>query len=480
MKVNLIYSETNDHVIGVNNDLYCKVSGDLKHFRKQTRRTINGKKNGIVTGYNTFKSIPTTLSDDKRSMIVISNNHYDELLEEGIEVYRTIDEIFGLNDKYLQFFIIGGSKIYHSFVNNYFDKIDLIYQTKFFEDVSNTINNITIGPIMIARNTINKKIELIESNDYTEMGQIFNGNEYITKSIDYQINIYQKKEMINHTELNYLKLLKKIITEKNIKTGRNGDIYSYFGGRLEFDLRESFPIITTKRMPCKTILRELLWFIRGSTSNKELNDKNVHIWDLNASREFLDSRNLNYKDGDLGPIYGFQWRHFGAEYKDCDTDYTNKGVDQLKWIIDEIKKNPSSRRLIMSAWNPIDLDKMALPPCHLMIQFNIDGEYIDGQMYQRSGDMFLGIPFNITSYSFLISIIGKLTGYIPRKFIHIIGDAHIYLEHEEAVLKQLERYPLKYPKLEIKNMTNIDDIHEDMFNIIDYQYFEGIKAPMIM
>jgi thymidylate synthase len=179
----------------------------------------------------------------------------------------------------------------------------------------------------------------------------------------------------------------------------------------------------------------LLWFIRGSTSNKELNDKKVHIWDQNSSREFLDSRNLTYDEGDLGPVYGFQWRHFGAEYENCLSDYKGKGIDQLKSIIDQIRDDPTSRRIIMSAWNPPDLHKMALPPCHVLCQFNVDtiNNKLNCQLYQRSGDMFLGVPFNIASYAFLTFIIAKITRYKPGKFIHILGDTHIYESHVDAV-----------------------------------------------
>jgi len=249
---------------------------------------------------------------------------------------------------------------------------------------------------------------------------------------------------------------------------------------MRFDLRQGFPLLTTKKMPWKTILRELLWFIQGSTDNKLLQEKKVHIWDGNSSKEFLKSRGLDtYEEGDLGPIYGFQWRHFGAEYIDHKTDYSDKGVDQLQWIIDEIKADPTSRRLLMSAWNPVDLHKMALPPCHVMVQFNIEGEYIDAQLYQRSGDMFLGVPFNIASYSFLLHIVGQLTGYTPRYLIHIIGDTHIYEKHIEAVHEQLQRVPSQFPQLRIKTLENIDSIQESDFKFENYCSFPTIKAEMV-
>ena len=234
-------------------------------------------------------------------------------------------------------------------------------------------------------------------------------------------------------------------------------------------------------MGYKTILRELLWFIKGSTDNQELKDKNVHIWDGNASKSFLESRGLSYEQDDLGPIYGFQWRHFGAEYKDRQTDYSGKGYDQLQWLINEIKENPTSRRLILSAWNPAALDEMALPPCHILCQFYVNQKEntLSCQLYQRSGDMFLGVPFNIASYAFLTYILCKLTGYKPGKFHHILGDAHIYEEHDTAVLLQIKRVPKLFPTLTISDrLTDIDTISEDMFKIENYESYSKISAPM--
>ena len=203
---------------------------------------------------------------------------------------------------------------------------------------------------------------------------------------------------------------------------------------------------------------------------------------LGDKRNFLSALIVPLFDNvenDLGPIYGFQWRHFGAEYIDCDKDYNNKGIDQLEYVINEIKNNPTSRRIIMSSWNPVDIPKMALPPCHVMIQFNIEPPYIDAQLYQRSGDMFLGVPFNISSYAFLLSIIGKICNYIPRKLVHIIGDAHIYQDHLDAVNIQLERTPLIFPTLEISDIDDINNINEDMFQIYNYNSEPSIKAKMI-
>ena len=200
---------------------------------------------------------------------------------------------------------------------------------------------------------------------------------------------------------------------------------------MRFDLTNNkIPLITTKKLAWKTCLKELLWFISGSTDNKILKQNNVKIWNDNASRDFLDSRGLhNLEEDDLGPIYGHQWRFFNAEYKNCSTDYNGKGVDQLKNIIDSLNdpNNRNSRRLLLSAWNPQQLDQMALPPCHVLMQFNVfDNDKLSVALYQRSGDMGLGVPFNIASYAFLTHLIAHHCNLKPVEFIHFLGNIHIY------------------------------------------------------
>ena len=221
----------------------------------------------------------------------------------------------------------------------------------------------------------------------------------------------QKGDCI-HDENQYLHLINDILEHGDMVEGRNGFAKTVIGSAMHFSLENGkIPILTTKKVAWKTCLKELLWFIRGSTSNKELQAENVKIWNGNASREFLDSRNLHHlAENDLGPVYGHQWRHFNAYYKTCDDDYSGEGVDQLQYIIDNLK-NPetrTSRRLVMSAWNPAQLDEMSLPPCHVLVQFNVtDKNKLSCSLYQRSGDVGLGVPFNIASYSFLTHIIAK-------------------------------------------------------------------------
>jgi len=231
------------------------------------------------------------------------------------------------------------------------------------------------------------------------------------------------------------------------------------------------------------VLEELLWFIKGSTNNDELINENVKIWEGNGSRDFLDSRGLtHYRENDLGPVYGHQWRFFNADYTSCDDDYSGKGVDQLQNIIDMLKdpKQRSSRRMIMSAWNPCQLNKMALPPCHVLAQFNVlSGNKLSCSLYQRSGDVGLGVPFNIASYSFLTHILATHCGLEAHEFIYHLGNCHIYDDHIEALSEQVKRTPYVFPKLTISSKkTNINDYEVSDFIIEDYKFHSAIKMEM--
>jgi thymidylate synthase len=233
-------------------------------------------------------------------------------------------------------------------------------------------------------------------------------------------------------------------------------------------------------MAWKTCVKELLWFIRGDTDNKILQDQKVGIWNGNSTREFLDSRGLTHRRvGDLGPVYGFQWRHFGAKYVDCDSDYSGQGVDQLEMCVDMLKNDKYSRRIIMSAWNPPDLDKSALPACHVLIQWYVDSnDKLWLQFYQRSADMFLGVPFNMFSYAIFLHMMSAKTGIAPGGVVHSIGDAHIYADHKDAVMEQLKNPILDQPKIKINFKDNWADYDITDFELIDYKSAGKISAPM--
>jgi len=262
---------------------------------------------------------------------------------------------------------------------------------------------------------------------------------------------------------------------------------STIGETMRFSLKDNtIPLLTTKKVAWKTCLKELLWFIKGDTNNKNLKNQNVSIWNGNASREYLDSRNLHYlKEDDLGPVYGHQWRFWNAPYSKelgCSETYNGKGIDQLQNVINSLN-NPEerfSRRIIMSAWNPEQLNEMALPPCHVLSQFKVtNNNELTCILYQRSGDVGLGIPFNIASYSFLTHLIAKHCDLKAKEFIHFIGDAHIYDDHCKVLNQQIDREPFQFPKLLIENKyVNINDYSINDFSLKNYNYYDAIKMDM--
>lgn len=287
-----------------------------------------------------------------------------------------------------------------------------------------------------------------------------------------------------HDENQYIALIDDIINHGDMVDGRNGKTLTVFGSSMHFSLENGeLPLLTTKKVAWKTCLKELLWFISGSTNNDLLNEKNVKIWNGNSSREFLDSRGLvNNRVNDLGPVYGHQWRFFNADYTTCDDTYNGKGVDQLDYIIKQLKdpKERYSRRLLMSAWNPGQLDEMALPPCHVLVQFNVlPGDKLSCSLYQRSGDVGLGVPFNIASYSFLTHLIALHCGLKAHEFCYHLGNCHIYDDHIEQLKIQRNKEPYKFPKLVIKDKKDdINDYIVDDFEIKDYKSHEPIKMNM--
>jgi thymidylate synthase len=289
----------------------------------------------------------------------------------------------------------------------------------------------------------------------------------------------------NNEEYQYLNLIKNILENGTCEEGRNGKTQSIFGASMRFSLKDGkIPILTTKKTAWKTCLKELLWFIRGKTNNQLLTEQGVHIWDGNSSREFLDSRGLqHYEVDELGPIYGHQWRHFNAKWQGDCYDYTGEGVDQLQQIIDALKdpKQRTSRRLILSAWNPCQLDEMGLPPCHILCQFNVhNGDQLSCALYQRSSDFALGIPFNIASYSLLTHLLAKHSGLKACEFVHFMGNCHIYEDHIEPIKEQLTRQPYQFPTVSIKQIReNINDYQVDDFEIHNYQSHQAIKMKMI-
>ncbi|MCA9386485.1 thymidylate synthase [Candidatus Dojkabacteria bacterium] len=269
----------------------------------------------------------------------------------------------------------------------------------------------------------------------------------------------------------YLEQL-KFVLDNGIKRGnRTGvDTIGVFGLQARYDLRNGFPAITTKKLFFKSLKAELLWFLEGSNNYKRLNELGSKIWDANAEADYWKPKAKF--DGDVGRVYGVQWRSWRAP--------DGSEIDQIKNAIERIKTKPTDRRIIVSAWNPGEIDEMALPPCHIMFQFYVEeNKYLSLQMYQRSADMFLGVPFNIASYSLLLAMIAQVTGLEPKEFIHVIGDAHIYENHIDQVQEQLSRKPYNPPELWLNpEIMDIDKFSMKDIKLKEYDYHPSIKADM--
>lgn len=276
----------------------------------------------------------------------------------------------------------------------------------------------------------------------------------------------------NHVDVQYLDLCDRILREGNQKSDRTGTgTVSLFGHQMRFDLSKGFPILTTKKVFFKGIVHELLWMLKGDTNIKYLVDNNVHIWD-----EWADEK------GDLGPVYGFQWRHFDADYHGIKNNFawpSSRGTDQIKEVIEQLKTNPDSRRMIVTAWNPNQVKDQALPSCHAFFQFYVANGKLSCQMYQRSADVFLGVPFNIASYALLTHMMAQIVGLEVGELVHTFGDVHIYNNHIEQIKEQMTRLPKNLPTLKLnKLITNIDDFKASDIFLDGYEHHPTIKGKV--
>ena len=311
----------------------------------------------------------------------------------------------------------------------------------------------------------------------------------------------QQAQQKPHEEHQYLTLIRDILHNGEHRPDRTGTgtLVIPFPPQHKYTLSRPdgtpiLPLLTTKRVFLRAVLAELLWFVSGDTDARTLQTQNVKIWDGNASRAYLDSIGLAHREeGDLGPVYGFQWRHFGAEYETCHSDYEGKGVDQLAEVVHKLRHSPYDRRIILSAWNPADLKKMALPPCHMFAQFYVsfpasaptreDGTKrgtLHTLLYQRSCDMGLGVPFNIASYALLTHMLARTCDLVPGSLTHTMGDAHVYLDHREALEVQVGREPRDFPTLNIRRESgcSIDGWKVEDFEVVGYEPHKGIAMKM--
>ena len=461
--------------IGKSNSLPWTIKEDMLFFKKKTLEIENKKKkNCVIMGRKTYQSIPKRFRPLKnRINIVLSKSNVIEDEEnENFKIFKELDDVLKFikkNKKKIETsYIIGGSSIYKLFiekdlVNDYYiNSVNKDYDCDvFFPEVN--LNNYklkTTKSIIINSKTsdtlANKRVDILTFKHY-----IFN----------------------NSYENNYLDLMKNILENGIDKIDRTGvGIKTIFANCLKYDIRDNkLPLLTTKNVPVRLIIEELLWMLRGSTNAKELQDKKVRIWDGNSTREFLDNRGLNHlPEGDIGAGYGHQLRFFNAEYKTCNTDYTGKGFDQLNYVIDLLKNNPTSRRILFCYWNPSQLKNAALPPCHLLYQFfvNTNNNEISCCLYQRSSDYFLANNYNAISAIILTHILGNICGYKPAEFTHFIADTHIYKNHFEQCKEQLTRTPTIFPKIYVDKKDKIGDYTIKDINIVNYFPQSVIRGKM--
>lgn len=496
--LNLIVAVDNEYGIGKNNTIPWYIPNDLKFFRKITDKSI------IIMGRKTWDSIKNKPLKD-RINVVLSNT----LQTDG--TFDVINDLkLFLSKKYeYPVYIIGGSYLYNEVLSNFSNLIKTIYITHinnnyncdtFFSKehfnhfITNNIiktEDIEHGSILEKDNTITytiKKYSICNNNSLYTYQDLVN----ICKTYDIPINEYCSLKI--HEEYKYLNLLKKIINEDKIgRQTRNAKTYSIFGPQIDFDISKSFPLLTTKKMFWKGIVEELLFFIRGQTNSKILSDKKIKIWEPNTTKEFLQSRNLDYEEGYMGPMYGFVWRHYGADYGNGKDDFIGKGYDQLYNLIKDLTNDPHSRRLLLTTYQPDAVCKSVLAPCHgIVIQFYVDNGNLDCKMYQRSVDTVCGLPFNIASYALFTYMIAYVCGLKPRKLIMTFGDVHIYEQHINAVNEQLKREPYEFPTLKINKkfegmfegdiegkLKFLEQLEMNDFELQNYNSHPLIKVDMV-
>lgn len=475
----IVVASLPDGGIGHNNSLPWPIKrgeGDMKWFYKLTTNVYNHKKqNAVIMGKNTYLSIVEQLKEtgmkslpNRKNFVLTQNTVFNSNETKDVEFCSSLDQALDLIERSNDIehvFVIGGGKLYNEALKH--PKCQSIWYTHVLPLNENTYKSIQ-SDVKIEKDLIYK---LYQSESEIYAHSILDGFEFETVK-------YIRKP---HEEMQYINTIKRILREGKYKDDRTKTgVISIFGNRLTFDLQDSFPILTTKKVFWKGVVKELLWFIKGQTDNKILQQDSVNIWNGNSTREYLDGLGFtNREEGDLGPVYGYQWRHFGAKYIDCHTDYAGQGVDQLAHVITTIQTNPDDRRLIMSAWNPTDLKEMALPACHILSQFYVQNGKLSCQMYQRSADWFLGTPFNIASYSLLTCMIAQICNLKPGQFSYVTGDSHLYSTHLGAALEQVQRTPFPFPQLNIKRQVElIDDFVYEDFELVGYQSHNSIQAKM--
>lgn len=438
--------------IGMQGKIPWHCTDDLKLFKQLTTNSI------LIMGRKTVENLPHL---PERTVFCLSSKETVQNDKNNSRIFKTLQQALQeAEQKYPEktVFVAGGAEIYKLALTTAKDKVRDIH-ISIVEDKSEC--DVTF-PIY----------------DYIEEFVI--AEKFSFPDLSYYL---LRKE--NDQEKQYLNLLKEILENGTERNTRNGQTKSLFHKNMTFDLRKGFPLLTTKKMFFKGIVEELLFFIRGNTDSKLLEAKGVNIWRGNTDREFLDKiGKKNRKEGIMGPLYGYQWRFFNAKYDEKTGKPLEQGMDQLKLVIETIKNDPNSRRIIMTDFNPLQVDQGVLYPCHsILIQFYVTDNFLDMYCYNRSQDTFLGTPFNIASSALFLTLISKVTNLTPR-YLHMgLGDVHIYRQHYEQVKTQIERIPYIFPNLilkkEIKTLSELENLSTEDISIKNYRSYPTIKAEMV-
>lgn len=454
--------------IGAGNDLLCKIPDDLKNFKMITETYT------VVMGRKTWDSLKHKPLKNRTNIVLTRNGPPDEYYNDTH--FMTFNQFKSSKPLYTgdKYFVIGGGEIYNLFMKDTELYPTKLYLTHIKCKLGDKVPDTWLGDDFLHKYVLNK-----------------HSDEMLYGDVKYRYLFYDYTT-VRHQENQYLQLIENILENGNERSDRTGTgTVSLFGTHMKFDISKSIPVMTTRSSPFRVILEELLFFCRGDTDAKILQNKNVKIWDGNTSREFLDKRGLNhYDEGIMGPIYGYQWRHFGADYgqKYADSSKADMsevgGFDQLKHVEYLLKNDPYSRRIVISAWEPSKTDQMVLAPCHILLQFYVEEikgqKYLSCQFYQRSSDQ-LAFCFNVVSYSILTHILALRCGMKPKNIIYIAGDCHVYKNHIDAVKPQLDRNIRPFPTMNIKNIVatvDWEDISVDDFELIGYFPHPAIKMPM--
>ena len=478
---NLIVAYCNKNGIGFNNDIPWKIVDDLKHFKSITSSNKqSNKKNILIMGRNTWESIPVKFRplNGRYNFVLSSKKEFidsDKIDYIGTSFEETLKYIENVNDKYREnsdinninfidseIFVIGGDFLYNYVMENHVNKIDKLYVTEIYKSVE-------CDKFFPKINT-----ELFKIQDVSKFKE---ENEIYFRYFTYnkrETNIFYN----NYEEEQYKNLIKNILTEglkREDRTG-TGTLSLFAPYSMKYNLEDTFPLCTLKRGFFRAVFEELLLYIRGQTDNNILKDKKIHIWDGNTTREFLDTRGLTHlPEGDMGETYGFNMRHYGGTYIDCKTEYDkNNGFDQLEYVINEIKNNPHSRRILINLWNPKTTCNAALPSCLHQYQFYVDTEKktLSVQIYLRSSDVFLANNWNVCTGALFVYLLCNLKDIdlTPGDLTMVCGDAHIYKNHIELAEKMIERESFPYPKLVVlKKKNRIEDFVYEDIKLIGYK-----------